>query len=138
MIQNTQGGSIVESILLNSQRFNECLQKDEHLSLILATQVKAMLGDYCDIQFLSSEELSGEEEEVRLIEVLTGYDYDQGFPRQVNLQAIEHSLTVHSLERTPRSQGQIKLTPNIFANNQFNEQVDAPLLPRSFLQSKAF
>ena len=97
-----------------------------------------MLGDYCDIQFLSSEEVTGDGEEARLIEILTGFDYDQGFPRQVNLQAIEHSLTVHSLERTPRSQGQIKLTPNIFANNQFNEQIDAPLLPRSFLQSKAF
>ena len=49
MIQNTQGGSIIESILLNSMKFNECLQKDEALSLILATKVKEMLGDYCDI-----------------------------------------------------------------------------------------
>lgn len=81
MIRNTQGGSIVESILLNSQRFNGCLEKDENLSLTLATQVKAMLGDYCDIQFLSSEEVSGDGEEVRLVELLTGYDYDQGFPR---------------------------------------------------------
>ena len=40
-----------------------------------------MLGDYCDIQFLSSEEVSGDGEEARLIEVLTGFDYDQGFPR---------------------------------------------------------
>ena len=81
MIQNTKGGSIVENILLNSLKFDDCLQKDEKLALIIASQVKEMLGDYCDIQFLSTEEATRDEEDTRLVEVLTGYDADQGYPR---------------------------------------------------------
>ena len=52
MIDNTQTGSLIESILLSDQKFNECLAKDESLAIILAARVKETMGDYCDIQFL--------------------------------------------------------------------------------------
>ena len=52
MIDNTQTGSLIESILLSNQKFNECLAKDESLAIILAARVKETMGDYCDIQFL--------------------------------------------------------------------------------------
>ena len=81
MIDNTQTGSLIESILLSNQKFNECLAKDESLAIILAARVKETMGDYCDIQFLGQEEVTHEEESVRIVEVLTGYDFDQGFPR---------------------------------------------------------
>jgi hypothetical protein len=55
---NSQGGSIVESILLDQQKFNDCLQEDASLAIHLATQVKDMLGDFCDIQFIGHEEVS--------------------------------------------------------------------------------
>ena len=81
MIDNTQTGSLIESILLSNQKFNECLAKDESLAIILAARVKETMGDYCDIQFLGQEEVTHDEESVRIVEILTGYDFDQGFPR---------------------------------------------------------
>lgn len=55
--QNSQGGSIVENLLLDSQKFNDCLQEDASLAILISSQVKDMLGDYCDIQFITQEEL---------------------------------------------------------------------------------
>ena len=55
------------------------------------------------------------------------------------MKAIENnSITGQSLKRTPRDEGAVKVTPAIFSNTMFNEQVDAPLLPKAFLQSKTF
>jgi len=48
----------VETILLDQQKFNDCLQEDASLAIHLATQVKDMLGDFCDIQFIGHEEVS--------------------------------------------------------------------------------
>ena len=107
-----------------------------------------MLGDFCDIQFLSQEELphtqQSEEdtEPIRggeLVEVLTGYDFEQGVPRTVAVSAIEHnSISGLSLKRSNRGEGCVRVTQTIFANQMFNEQVDAPMLPKSFLQSQSF
>ena len=55
--QNSQGGSIVQNLLLDNQKFNDCLQEDASLAIHISSQVKDMLGDFCDIQFLSQEEL---------------------------------------------------------------------------------
>ena len=57
------------------------MAKDEALATILATRVKEAMGDYCDIQFLGQEEVAEDGESVRIVETLTGYDYDQGFAR---------------------------------------------------------
>ena len=140
---NSRGGSIVENLLLDSQRFNDCLQEDASLAIHLSTQVKDMLGDYCDIQFLGHEEGSANEEaedaSSGFVEVITGFDFQHGMPRTVAMKAIENnSITGQSLKRTPRDEGAIKVTPAIFSNTMFNEQVDAPLLPKAFLQSKSF
>ena len=43
-----------------------------------------------------------------------------------------------SLKRNSRGDGSIRLTSAIFANIMFNEQVDAPLLPKTFLSSRSF
>ena len=43
-----------------------------------------------------------------------------------------------SLKRTPRGEGSIKLTAEMFANTMFNEQIDTPLVPKQFLLSKTF
>jgi len=60
-------------------------------------------------------------------------------PRTVVIKAIENnSITGMSLKRTPRGEGCIKLTAEMFANTMFNEQIDAPLLPKQFLLSKTF
>ncbi len=53
---NSQGSSLVENLLLDPQKFNDCLQEDASMAIHLSTQVKDMFGDYCDIQFLSHEE----------------------------------------------------------------------------------
>jgi hypothetical protein len=55
------------------------------------------------------------------------------------IKAIENnSITGLSLKRTPRGDGSVRLTSGIFANTMFKEQVDAPLLPKSFLSSGSF
>ena len=55
------------------------------------------------------------------------------------LSAIEScSLSGLSLKRTPRGEGQVRLTQTIFTNPLFNAQVDAPLLPKHFLNGSSF
>ena len=54
---NSQAGSIVENLLLDPVKFNDCLQEDVSMALLLSTQVKDMLGDYCDFQFIGHEDV---------------------------------------------------------------------------------
>lgn len=79
------------------------------------------------------------EEEADFLEVLTGFEFENGAPRTVALKAIENcSITGLSLKRTARGEGQVRVTRAILSNQMFNHQVDAPLLPKTFLDSKNF
>jgi len=98
---NSQGGSIVENLLLDPAKFHDCLQEDASLAILLATQVKDMFGDYCDFQFIGHEEVSVNEEAEEgtpavnngnnFVEVITGFDFEQGQPRTVVVKAIENN-----------------------------------------------
>lgn len=87
--------------------------------------IKDLIGEHCDIQFLSLEEGSdnGEliDKEASMIEVLTGFEFESGVPRSVVVKAIENnSISGLSLKRTPRSQGEVRMTSAVFSNNLFN------------------
>ena len=127
-------------MLLDAQKFTDCLHEDASLAIHIQTQVKDLFGDYCDIMFLGHEETSvdGEagDQESDFVEVITGYDFEHGQPRTIVVKAIENnSITGMSLRRGPRGDGEIRLTSSIFANAMFNELIDAPLLPKAFLES---
>ena len=56
------------------------------------------------------------------MEVLSGYEFEQGVQRSIAIPTIENnSITGLSLKRTPRGDGCIRLTKSIFANQMFNE-----------------
>ena len=72
----------MENLLLDPAKFNDCLQEDASLAILLSTQVKDMLGDFCDFQFIGHEEVSsnGEVDEATntngFVEVITGFDFE--------------------------------------------------------------
>ena len=96
------------------------------MAINLTIQIKDLIGDYCDIQFLSLEEASDsgemvDKESTGVIELLTGFEFESGVARSVVVKAIENaSLSGLSLKRTPRGQGEIRVTPAIFSNSLFN------------------
>ena len=59
------------------------MKEDASLAIHLSSQVKDMFGDFCDIQFISTEDISAnddsrEENQPNFVEAITGFDYEHG------------------------------------------------------------
>ena len=69
----------------------------------MSTQIMSRLEFHSDFLFLSKETIrmmnDQEQEVVQTIEVLTGFDFERGFPKQVNLEAIQESVTASCLDK---------------------------------------
>jgi len=47
--QNSSGSSVMESLIVDANKFHDCLQEDASMAIHVANEVKEMLGDYCDV-----------------------------------------------------------------------------------------
>jgi len=39
----------MESLIVDANKFHDCLQEDASMAIHVANEVKEMLGDYCDV-----------------------------------------------------------------------------------------
>ena len=75
----------------------------------MTSKILSTFQYHSDILFLSKENIrttnEQEQEVVQSIEVLTGFEHEKGFPKQVNVEGIKDSITAQCLDKSIRRTG---------------------------------
>ena len=121
--------------MLDQRIFSECIQDNAKMAAHICVMAKRQLSDQFDLLLITREDQTGSI-------LLTGFSADDGGSVQVNFAAIHDSLTAIAIERElkkgVRQAPTITQFLSVFANRNFNEKIDTPLLPKEFLNGGSF